>query len=129
VSRHVSAHVLLRNTCKSAPAYTRLGLAFVLGFGLLALPEAAQHNENWPKHVTLLCSFVSDAMTVVWHWEFLPAFASELVPGVDLVPFRTFAVINVYWKRKQTAVTEDKRDQPQVIDGEYKPPDPMAGLR
>jgi hypothetical protein len=22
-----------------------------------------------------------------WHWEFLPAFLAELVPGVDLVPF------------------------------------------
>src|SRR3989442_9184826 len=21
-----------------------------------------------------------------WHWEFLPAFAAELVPGIDLVP-------------------------------------------
>jgi hypothetical protein len=58
---------------------------------------------------------------VGWHWEFLPAFAAELVPGVDLVPFWTLAVGNVYRKWKQTAVTEDKRDQPQVIEGEYKP--------
>src|SRR2546430_8836059 len=27
-----------------------------------------------------------------WHWEFLPAFAAELVPGIDLVPFWTMAV-------------------------------------
>src|SRR5919204_5021809 len=40
-----------------------------------------------------------------WHWEFLPAFAAELVPGVDLVPFWTLAVANVYRKWKQTAVT------------------------
>jgi len=26
-----------------------------------------------------------------WHWEFLPAFAAELVPGLDLVPFWTLA--------------------------------------
>src|SRR5439155_2938811 len=32
-----------------------------------------------------------------WHWEFLPAFAAELVPGVDLVPFWTLAVLNVYF--------------------------------
>jgi hypothetical protein len=50
-------------------------------------PQNQKNNENCPKHVTLLCSFVSDAMRVGWHWEFLPAFASELVPGVDLVPF------------------------------------------
>jgi hypothetical protein len=29
-----------------------------------------------------------------WHWEFLPAFLAELVPGVDLVPFWTMAVIS-----------------------------------
>jgi len=29
-----------------------------------------------------------------WHWEFLPAFAAELVPGIDLVPFWTMAVAN-----------------------------------
>ncbi len=55
-----------------------------------------------------------------WHWEFLPAFAGELVPGVDLVPFWTLAVANVYRKWKQTAVTEEKRDHPRVIEGEYK---------
>jgi len=36
-----------------------------------------------------------------WQWELLPAFAAELVPGVDLVPFWTLAVINVYRKWKQ----------------------------
>ena len=47
-----------------------------------------------------------------WHWEFLPAFAAELVPGVDLVPFWTLAVINVYRKWKRIAVTpEDTRER------------------
>jgi hypothetical protein len=36
-----------------------------------------------------------------WHWEFLPAFAAELVPGLDLVPFWTMAVASVYRKWKQ----------------------------
>src|SRR5229473_1172210 len=46
-----------------------------------------------------------------WHWEFLPAFVAELVPGVDLVPFWTFAVINVYRKWKQiTIITEEPRE-------------------
>src|SRR5271168_4873729 len=36
-----------------------------------------------------------------WHWEFLPSFIAELVPGVDLVPFWTLAVANVYRKWKQ----------------------------
>ncbi len=40
-----------------------------------------------------------------WHWEFLPSFFAKLVPGVDLVPFWTMAVANVYRKSKPTPVT------------------------
>jgi hypothetical protein len=43
-----------------------------------------------------------------WHWEFLPSFIGELVPGVDLVPFWTLAVTNVYRKWKQMEATEDQ---------------------
>ena len=47
-----------------------------------------------------------------WHWEFLPSFAAKLLPGVDLVPFWTLAVINVYRKQKRIAVTmEARREQ------------------
>jgi hypothetical protein len=28
-----------------------------------------------------------------WHWEFLPAFVAEVIPGVELVPSWTFAVL------------------------------------
>jgi len=55
-----------------------------------------------------------------WHWEFLPAFAGELVPVVDLVPFWTLAVANVYRKWKQKSVSEEAGKVPQVIEGEYK---------
>jgi hypothetical protein len=56
-----------------------------------------------------------------WHWEFLPAFAAELVPGLDLVPFWTFAVVNVYRKWKQTAIAaEETRHEHRVVEGEYK---------
>ena len=58
---------------------------------------------------------------VGWHWEFLPAFAAELVPGVDLVPFWTLAVANVYRKWKQISVREEPAgEKPPVIEGEYK---------
>jgi hypothetical protein len=58
---------------------------------------------------------------VGWHREFLPAFAAELVPGVDLVPFWTFAVVNVYRKWKQMVVAEEQSgNEPSVIEGEYK---------
>jgi hypothetical protein len=46
-----------------------------------------------------------------WHWEFLPAFAAELIPGADLVPFWTLAVAGVYrkWKRINA---DDSSSQP-----------------
>src|SRR5438876_7979011 len=54
-----------------------------------------------------------------WHWEFLPAFAAELVPGVDLVPFWTLAVISVYRKWKQiTITTEETRTQRPALKGQ-----------
>lgn len=53
-----------------------------------------------------------------WHWEFLPSFVGKLVPGVDLVPFWTLAVANVYRKAKRVAApTEgDREDQPRLND-------------
>lgn len=48
-----------------------------------------------------------------WHWEFLPSFLAKLVPGVDLVPFWTMAVANVYRRSKRIAVTiEGIREEP-----------------
>jgi hypothetical protein len=45
-----------------------------------------------------------------WHWEFLPSFLAKLVPGVDLVPFWTIAVVNVWRKAKQDAnITIEKQ--------------------
>ena len=45
-----------------------------------------------------------------WHWEFLPSFFAKLVPGVDLVPFWTIAVANVWRKAKADAkIVESKQ--------------------
>jgi hypothetical protein len=55
-----------------------------------------------------------------WHWEFLPSFLAKLVPGVDLVPFWTLAVANVYRKSKQIAVNaeegrgKDREERPKL---------------
>jgi hypothetical protein len=56
-----------------------------------------------------------------WHWEFLPAFLAELVPGVNFVPFWTLAVANVYRRWKQITVTaEETREQrPALRDPQY----------
>jgi hypothetical protein len=43
-----------------------------------------------------------------WQWEFLPSFLAKLVPGVDLVPFWTMAVLNVYRKSKRIAVATEE---------------------
>ena len=50
-----------------------------------------------------------------WHWEFLPSFVGKLVPGVDLVPFWTLAVANVYRKSKKAVIAvEGIRDENQT---------------
>ncbi len=52
-----------------------------------------------------------------WHWEFLPSFFAKLVPGVDLVPFWTLAVANVYRKAKriaEAAETAETAKRPQL---------------
>src|ERR1700688_2085309 len=52
-----------------------------------------------------------------WHWEFLPSFFAKLVPGVDLVPFWTIAVTNVYRKSKRMVADAEKdRQLPPVLD-------------
>jgi hypothetical protein len=49
-----------------------------------------------------------------WHWEFLPSALGKLVPGVDLVPFWTIAVANVYRKSKRIAVRPaENHEEPQ----------------
>jgi hypothetical protein len=56
-----------------------------------------------------------------WHWEFLPSFLAKLAPGIDLVPFWTMAVANVYRKSKRIVVAaEDSRRQlPTLRDPQH----------
>ena len=52
-----------------------------------------------------------------WHWEFLPSFLAKLAPGVDLIPFWTLAVANVYRKSKLVAVkAEEVNHRPALKD-------------
>ena len=54
-----------------------------------------------------------------WHWEFLPSFFAELVPGVDLVPFWTLAVANAYRKWKQSTIpAKETREQRPALKGQ-----------
>jgi hypothetical protein len=54
------------------------------------------------------------ASLIGWHWEFLPSFVAELVPGLDMVPFWTLAVANVYRKWKQTEGAVQQRTDDAV---------------
>lgn len=56
-----------------------------------------------------------------WHWEFLPSFLAKLLPGMDLVPFWTLAVVNVYRKSKRIAVAteQNNREQPKLEDPQH----------
>jgi hypothetical protein len=57
-----------------------------------------------------------------WHWEFLPSFLGKLLPGVDLVPFWTMAVANVYRKSKRIAVAaEESRQQRLTLRDPQRP--------
>jgi hypothetical protein len=51
---------------------------------------------------------VAAAMTwlVGWHWSFLPSFAAELVPGLDMVPTWTAAVFFATRGRAKTPPAE-----------------------
>jgi hypothetical protein len=55
-----------------------------------------------------------------WHWELLPSFVGKLVPGVDLVPFWTLAVANVYRKSKQgpTIIDAARTEDSKTIDSQ-----------
>jgi hypothetical protein len=49
-----------------------------------------------------------------WHWEFLPTLAAKLVPGIDLVPFWTLAVANVYRKERKIAASAEEEREPKA---------------
>ena len=82
---------------------------------LLAIAADAVQIAVFPLFVEGALSPLDDALDLIvagalirligWHWEFLPSFLAELVPGVNLVPFWTLAVLNVYRKWKQVDAT------------------------
>ena len=55
-----------------------------------------------------------------WHWEFLPSFLGKLAPGVDLAPFWTLAVANVYRKARRIAVSAEAHRGEDVEPGEMR---------
>ncbi len=62
----------------------------------------------WNDGLDLL---VAAALTrlIGWHWAFLPSFAAELVPGLDLVPTWTAAVFFATRGRPRRTPAADSR--------------------
>lgn len=57
-----------------------------------------------------------------WHWEFLPSFVAKLAPGIDLIPFWTMAVANVYRKSKRIAESQEGLHQSaRALKGMQRP--------
>src|SRR5215471_19591309 len=50
-----------------------------------------------------------------WHWAFLPSFAAELVPGLDLVPTWTAAVFFVTRGKGRTPPGQPPAVDTQVV--------------
>jgi hypothetical protein len=113
------------NTISELSARSRFKIAMILAVAadalqILVFPLFSEGALSPADDVLDLAVAAVLVRLVGWHWEFLPAFAAELVPGVDLVPFWTLSVANVYRKWKQNTVTDKSREDVSVIEGEYK---------
>jgi hypothetical protein len=96
----------------SNPRRTALGIAlFADAVQIVLLPffgEGALSPAN-----DLLDMAVAWALMRLlgWHWAFLPTFVAELVPGLDLVPTWTLAVLIA------TRQMSPSRSEPPIIEG------------
>lgn len=52
---------------------------------------------------------------VGWHWAFLPAFLAELVPGVDLAPTWTLAVVIATRRAGWSGASPSARTEPPLL--------------
>jgi hypothetical protein len=106
---------MIQDIVKISPR-SRFRVALVLAIAADALQIAVfplfAGGAASPADDILDCS-VGAVLTLLlgWHWEFLPSLFAKLIPGVDLAPFWTIAVANVYRKAKRTAaVAGESRD-------------------
>jgi len=80
---------------------------------IIVLPLFVEGAESPADDILDLGVGVAMVRLLGWHWEFLPSFLGKLVPVVDLVPFWTLSVANVYRRSKRALVTaEEGREQP-----------------
>jgi hypothetical protein len=92
------------------PQRTHFQVAMVLAIladviQIVLLPFFVEGAESPVDDILDLGIAVALIRLLGWNWEFLPSFLGKLVPGVDLVPFWTLAVANVYRRSKRFAPT------------------------
>jgi hypothetical protein len=105
---------------KTIPAMTRFRIAMMLAIladalQVIFLPLLVEGIESPADDALDLGVGVALVCLLGWHWEFLPSALGKLVPGVDLVPFWTLAVANVYRRSKRIAVAaEEIHEEPRA---------------
>ena len=72
---------------------------------LVVFPLMVSGAASPPDDVLDVGMAVILTMLLGWHWEFLPSFLAELVPGVNMIPCWTIAVAMIYRRNKQMAVS------------------------
>src|SRR5258708_15287093 len=77
---------------------------------IILLPLFVEGAESPADDILDLAGGAALVYLLGWHWEFLPSSLAQLVPGIDLVPFWTMAVANVYRKSQRIAIaSQDTR--------------------
>ena len=71
---------------------------------LVVFPLMVSGAASPPDDVLDVGMAVILTMLLGWHWEFLPSFLGELIPGVNMIPCWTSAVAIIYRRNKQMAV-------------------------
>jgi len=89
---------------------TRIRIAFVIAIladilQLAIFPLFIAGAESPPDDALDLAVGAILTYLLGLHWELLPSFLGKLVPGVDLVPFWTLAVANIYRKSRRIPTT------------------------
>jgi hypothetical protein len=109
-SRHNREETLrMTDDPSSLPARTRFRVAMILAIAvdalqILVFPLFSEGALSPADDILDLAVGAALVRLLGWHWEFLPTFFAELLPGVDFVPFWTLAVANVHRKWKQREI-------------------------
>jgi hypothetical protein len=103
----------MSNALVKLPQRTRFQIALILAMVADAiqwifLPFFVEGAESPVADALDVCVGLMLILLLGWQWEFAPSALAKLVPGVDLVPFWTLAVANVYRRSKRIATSANE---------------------